>query len=107
MAFESEVIPLFIGGVTLVTLIELIAGCIMLRGEKENRELFLGHVASMAIAMVFLIRCIFGGRLGIDVTKAYGDAAPFNSVNLGLFGICWFISVCFLLAFIHAKSKKA
>lgn len=80
MAFESEVIPLFIGGVTLVTLIELIAGCIMLKGEKENRELFLGHVVSMAIAMVFLIRCIFGGRLGIDVTKAYGDAAPFNSV---------------------------
>ena len=39
MAFESEVIPLFIGGVTLVTLIELIAGCIMLKGEKENIEI--------------------------------------------------------------------
>ena len=79
MAFESEVIPLFIGGVIVV---------------------------SMLAAMFFLVRCVFAGRLGIDTISAYGDSSPFNSVNIGLFGVCWAISVCFVLAIIGSKNGK-
>ena len=107
MPFESEVIPLFIGGVYLVSLLELVIGCALLKGEKATREYWIGHVVSMTIAMVFLIRCIFGSRLGIDVTRAYGDASPWNSVNIGLFGMCWAISAGFLLAMIGSKTKKS
>ena len=106
MAFESEVIPLFIGGVIVVSVIELLAGCVLLRGRKETRAFLIGHVVSMLAAMFFLVRCIFAGRLGIDAISAYGDTSPFNSVNIGLFGICWTISVCFVLAIIGSKSDK-
>ena len=107
MPFESEVIPLFIGGVCVVTLLELVIGCALLKGEKGTRRCWIGHVASMTIAMVFLIRCVFGSRLGIDVTRAYGDVSPWNSVNIGLFGVCWTLSVGFLLAVIGSKVKKS
>lgn len=106
MAFESEVIPLFIGGVILVSAIELLAGCVIYKVRKEIRAYLIGHVASMLTAMFFLVRCIFAGRLGIDSISAYGDASPFNSVNIGLFGICWAVSVCFVLAIIGSKSGK-
>ena len=106
MAFESEVIPLFIGGVILISAFEAIAGWILLKGKKETRALLIGHVVSMLVAMLFLIRCIFAGRLGIDTISAYGDASPFNSVNIALFGICWAVSVCFQLALIGSKRSK-
>ena len=107
MPFESEVLPLFLGGVCLVSLLELVIGCVLLKGERGTRRCWIGHVASMTIAMVFLIRCIFVSRLGIDVTRAYGDASPWNSVNIGLFGVCWAISTGFLLAMLGSKIKKS
>ena len=105
MAFESEVIPLFIGGVIVVSIIELLIGCLLLRERKETRALLIGHVVSMLAAMFFLVRCIFAGRLGIDTISAYGDSSPFNSVNIGLFGVCWAISVCFVLAIIGSSKN--
>ena len=106
MPFESEVIPMFIGGVGIVSLLELIIGCAILKEKKEARSLLIGHVISIAVAMVFLVRCIFGNRLGFDVTAAYGDASPFHSVNIGLFGVFWAISVCFLLFALGSAKKK-
>lgn len=106
MAFESEVIPLFLGGIILVSASELLIGCVLLKKQKEIRSYLIGHVVSMLAAMFFLVRCIFAGRLGIDTMSAYGDASPFNSVNISLFGICWAISVCFVLAIIGNKSNK-
>ena len=106
MPFESEVIPLFIGGVCAVTLLELIIGCRVLKGNQNLRSLFVAHVVSMSLAMVFLARCLFGTRLGIDVLRAYGDASPFNSVHIALFGICWAVSVGFLLVLLSSKAKK-
>ena len=106
MPFESEVIPLFIGGVCVVTLLELIIGCRALKGKRKLRSLFIAHVISMSLAMVFLARCLFGTRLGIDVLRAYGDASPFNSVQIALFGICWTVSVGFLLELLVGAAKK-
>lgn len=106
MPFESEVIPLFIGGACGVTLLELVIGCRVLKGKRNLRSLFIAHVVSMSLAMVFLARCLFGTRLGIDVLRAYGDASPFNSVQIALFGVCWTASVVFLLALLAGKTKK-
>lgn len=99
MSFESEVIPLFIGGVCIVSLLELVIGCCLLK--KKTIPLFIGNVISMAIAMVFLILCIFGNRLGFVRV----DDSASNSVNIGLFGVFWTVSVVFLLAILNKKEK--
>ena len=80
MAFEAEVIPLFIIGASIVCILEL--------------KLLIGHTVCMAIAMMFLIRCLFASQLGMDL----GIASISNSASVGLFGIFWLISVCLLLA---------
>ena len=54
MSFEAEVVPLFIGGVCVVILLELIVGCCMLKKEKELIPYFIGIVISMTLAMVYL-----------------------------------------------------
>ena len=102
MAFEAEVIPLFIGGVCIVSLLELLIGCRILKRDKKSMALFIGNVISMIIAMFFLVCCIFGSRLGFS----HGYASPSNSVNIGLFGVFWTISVGFLLALLGSKTKK-
>ena len=71
MSFEAEVIPLFIGGGIAVSLLELAAG-----------------------GVLFLVRCIFGDRLGLTGPIASID----HSVSIGLFGLCWTASVLFLLS---------
>ncbi len=35
MSFEAEVIPLFIGGVLVVSSFELIVGCVLLKNKKS------------------------------------------------------------------------
>ena len=106
MPFESEVIPLFIGGVCLVSLLELICGCSILKSQKKAPGLLIAHVVSMGLGMIFLVRILFPSFLGIDPTAAYGDSSPFNSVNLGLFGVCWAFSVLFLLGLLLEKPKN-
>lgn len=103
MSFEAEVFPLFIGGVCVVTILELVFGCILLRGQKKALGCLVGHAVSMAVAMVFLIQCIFTNRLnpGPDY---YATAN--NSVNIGMFGIFWAVSVCFALGLARAAAKK-
>ncbi|MCI8802985.1 MAG: hypothetical protein HFG01_06575 [Oscillibacter sp.] len=94
MSFEAEVIPLFIGGCIAVSLLELAAGWVLFRGRKQAGALFTGHVASMAVGLFFLVRCIFGDRLGLTGPIASID----HSVSIGLFGLCWTASVLFLLS---------
>ena len=38
MSFEAEVIPLFIGGVLVVSSFELIVGCVLLKNKKRDRK---------------------------------------------------------------------
>ena len=91
MAFEAEVIPLFIGGCAVVSLLELVLGRMMLRSNPKARRCFTAHVGAMVIALVFLVRCIFAPWLEGEV----GIASISNSVSIGLFGIFWSISVGF------------
>ncbi|MBQ9133246.1 MAG: hypothetical protein IJX64_01800 [Clostridia bacterium] len=102
MIFEAEVIPLFIGGVSIVSILELVFGCMMLKHRKKARICWIGHAASMAAAWVFLIRCIFANYLNTEL----GIASISNSVNIGLFGVFWAISVFFLLATVKVGAEK-
>ena len=102
--FEAEVLPLFIGGVCTVGVIALVIGCLLLYRNRRALCFFLGHIASMAAAMVFLTRGLFGGRLGIVVPDFH--ASTFHSVNLGLFGVFWAISMMLLLLMIFALRKN-
>ncbi len=102
--FEEEVMPLFIGVVSVVGLAALVIGVLLLYRNRQALCMFLCHIASLAAAMVFLIRCLFGGRLGIVVPDFH--ASEFQSLNLGLFGVFWAVSVGFLLLLIHAIVKN-
>ena len=96
MSFEAEVIPLFIGGVLAVSVVEFIAGWIGLRNRKEARGLFAGHVVTMLVGFFFLIRSLFANWLGVEL----GIASISNSVNIGLFGLCWAVSAICVAAMV-------
>ena len=96
MSFEAEVIPLFIGGVIVVSAMEFIAGWIGLRGRRDVRGLFAGHVVTMLLGFFFLIRSLFANWLGVSL----GIASISNSVNIGLFGLLWAISAACVAAMI-------
>ena len=49
MSFEAEVIPLFIGGVLVVSSFELIVGCVLLKNKKSACKKFVLHVITMLI----------------------------------------------------------
>lgn len=106
MSFEAEVIPMFIVGCIAVSLLELAAGWLLLKSRRQARKRLVGHVLSMAIGLFFLIKCIFGNRLGL-----MGEIASIDhSVSIGLFGVFWFISVLFLLSILgeeHSASDKS
>ena len=102
MAFEAEVIPLFIGGCIAVSLAELTAGWFLLKNAEEAWHRFVGHVLSMAIGLFFLIKCLFGDRLHL----VQGIASIDHSVSIGLFGLCWMASVLFLLSAIGKSNSK-
>lgn len=102
MTFEAEVIPLFIGGAAVVSILELVVGCVMLKGRKKARNCLIGHVVSMALALVHLVRCVFAKWLDIEL----GIDSIENSINMGLFGVFWAVSVCFLLSTIKASMEQ-
>ena len=101
MQFESEVLPLFLFGISFVSLLELIIGCWMLRRNKRALIPFLGHILSMAVAFVFLIRVLFADRFGLSA----GIPSIDNSVGLALFGVCWMFSVILILDAINICIK--
>ena len=104
MSFEAEVIPLFIGGVIAVSAVEFIVGWIALRGRKDVRGLFAGHVVTMLLGFFFLIRSLFANWLGVSL----GIASISISANIGLFGLLWAISAACVVGMISrlAASKQ-
>ena len=103
MSFEAEVIPLFIAGCIAVSALELAVGWFTLRGRKDARARFAGHVLSMALGLFFLVKCIFGNRLGLTGPIASID----HSISIGLFGLCWTASVLFLLSALGKLNEKS
>ena len=102
MSFEAEVIPLFIGGVLVVSSFELIVGCVLLKNKKSACKKFVLHVITMLIGFVFLIRSIFANWLNIK----FAIASISNLTNIGLFGIFWCVSVMLIVSCIQECLKK-
>ena len=103
MSFEAEVIPMFIGGCIAVSALEFTVGWFTLRNRKSARSCFVGHVLSMALGLFFLVKCIFGNRLGLTGPIASID----HSVSIGLFGLCWTAGVLFLLSALGKLNDKS
>lgn len=102
MSFESEVIPLFIGGVIFVSVLELVIGYLLLKHNKKVYLALVLHVVSMLAAFFFLVRCIFAGLFDI----VHGIPSISNSVNIANFGICWMVSVFCILLMVSLLRKK-
>ena len=102
MSFEAEVIPLFIGGVLVVSSFELIVGCVLLKNKKSACKKFVLHVITMLIGFAFLIRSIFANWLNVK----FDIASISNSTNIGLVGIFWCVSVMLIVSCIQECLKK-
>ena len=102
MSFEAEVIPLFLVCASIVSISELIIGCLLLRKQKVARNRLIGHAISMTIALLFLARCIFANWLGFFPPIASRS----NSACIGLFGIFWAVSICFFLSVVVSLMEK-
>ena len=85
---ESEVLPLFFGGVVLVILFELIFSILVLRKAPEVKGAMIGHVVCLLIAFFCLGYMLFWPQVLPD-----GGLAN-RSGQFGLFGIFWFIGEC-------------
>lgn len=86
--FEAEVRSLFLGGVILVILFEVIFSFLVLRKAPEVKRAMIGHVVCLLIAFFCLGYMLFWPQV-------LPDGGPANrSGQFGLFGIFWFIGEC-------------
>lgn len=96
ITMEAEVPRLFLICFTIVFILKALLGIgLLFRDHQGAFKLFLGHLAAELLSFYYVIRVLFQGRLSfpaIDMILSID-----NSVSIGLFGVCWFISVCFLL----------
>lgn len=98
---EAEVLPLFVCGAVIVLALELLLGGFILQ-EKRAAQFFLTlHVLSMGGALYFLIRCVFA----LQLHNRFGLPLTDGSVEMGLFGVLWAVSVGLLLAVFHFARK--
>jgi hypothetical protein len=86
--FEAEVQSLFLGGVVLVILFELIFSILVLRKAPGVKKAMIGHVVCLLIAFFCLGYMLFWPQILPD-----GGTAD-RSGQFALFGIFWFIGEC-------------
>ena len=86
--FEAEVRFLFLGGVFLVILFEVIFSVLVLRKHPEVKKAMIGHVVCLLIAFFCLGYMLFWPQILPD-----GGTAN-RSGQFGLFGFFWFIGEC-------------
>ncbi len=103
VALESEVLPLFLAGVLLVVLVELIFSMLVLRRRTAGRRMMVGHVICL------LISCFCLGFL-LFIPRPTSDGDVRNGSGLfALFGISWALSEIFVLSAVSAvmvRGKK-
>ena len=99
-SLEAEALPLFVGGVLLVVLAEVVFAALMLRKTPCTRRPMAAHVVCMVLAFGFLGYLIFGGRPA-------PDGGSYNGTGiLGFFGIFWCIGELCLLRALRLALKK-
>ena len=86
--FEAEVRSLFLGGIVLVILFELIFSILVLRKRPEVKKAMIGHVVCLLIAFFCLGYMLFWPQILPD-----GGSAN-RSGQFALFGIFWFLGEC-------------
>ena len=86
--FEAEVRFLFLGGVFLVILFEVIFSVLVLRKHPEVKKAMIGHVVCLLIAFFCLGFMFFGPQLEPDGVSVN------HSGQFALFGVFWFIGEC-------------
>ena len=86
--FEAEVLPLFLGGMVLVIVFEVIFSVLVLRKAPEVKRAMLGHVVCLLIAFFCLGYMLFWPQILPDGGQAN------RSGQFALFGIFWFIGEC-------------
>ena len=88
MRMEAEVVPLFMGGVFLVILFEVVFSILVFRKCPEVKRAMIGHVVCILIAFFCLGFMFFGPQ-----TQSDGVSVN-HSGQFALFGIFWFIGEC-------------
>ena len=86
--FEAEALPLFLGGMVLVFVFEVIFSVLVLRKAPAVKRAIFGHVVCLLIAFFCLGYMLFWPQILPD-----GGTAD-RSGQFTLFGIFWFIGEC-------------
>lgn len=97
---ESEVLPLFLGGVSLVLLFELFFSLLILRRYRVVRRAMIAHVVCILVAFVCLGLIFFGPNTLPD-GGSYDQSGRF-----ALFGIAWFVGECCVIGAMTALLGK-
>lgn len=106
MGFEEEVIYLLVIGFTLVMALVITATALFVR--KVNRQAynaFIGQIFCLCLAFFFLLRLLFPNFFCIETDPRISIPSISNSVNIGLCGISWAISMGFCLKGIFVLAK--
>ena len=88
MRMEAEVVPLFLGGVFLVILFEVIFSILVLRKYPEVKRPMIGHVVCVLIAFFCLGFMFFGPQTQPDGVSVN------HSGQFALFGVFWSFGEC-------------
>lgn len=100
ISLEAECFPLFVVGVLILLVGEVLFALLALRQRPESRGPLLAHVLCVAVAFFCLGRMLF-----VPQSTPDGDVHN-SSVLLAVFGIFWFLGECCgLYALIKDKEK--
>lgn len=99
MPMEAEVPMLFLICFSIVFAGKLLIGsALLLRRAKGAFPLFFLHLATEFLSFRYFICLLFQNRFPVfspNLTPSIN-----NSEHIGMFGVFWFLSVCFLLGMV-------
>lgn len=104
---EAEVPGIFISCFTFVFLCKTCLGTgLLLRNRRPLIPVWIGYLVCELLSFYFLCSFMFRGRLSYIFEGNPGLPSIDNSVCIGLFGVCWAVSVFLLLYILHRAIRK-
>ena len=99
ITMEAEVPVFFLTCFLVVFVLKALIGSVLLfRTVRGTLPLFLLHLACELLSFWFVMSVLFRGRM--ELFPRTIELSIDNSMGIGLFGVFWFPSVCFLLALV-------
>ena len=96
ITMEAEVPMFFLTCFLVVFALKTLIGSVLLfRTARGALPLFLLHLAAELLSFWCVAQVLFRGRL--ELGPAPVILSNSNSLCIGMFGVFWFLSVCFLL----------